>query len=191
MYLKANTLRNKFIIQDKLDVTDPGYDKDVWCRMTLKDMLPGEYSCHYYTGLDFSKEEIEQIKKDYKEFKLNNQTEAEYIKMEKHDIRGRCFVISVMHKDHFNKIPIPPNDKRWEEIGTIGVDAGMAGFFPDKPDFNEAEWSALCEMTYESKKPAYFKKGLGFWASSGYGDGVYAVSVIKENDKTIAVQIEF
>lgn len=29
----------------KVDITDPCYDKDVWCRMNGVEILPGEYEC--------------------------------------------------------------------------------------------------------------------------------------------------
>ena len=33
------------ILGNTVDVTDPCYDKDVWCRTTLHDMIPGKYKC--------------------------------------------------------------------------------------------------------------------------------------------------
>lgn len=32
----------KIMLGDKVDITDPCYDKSVWCRMTV-DCKPGEY----------------------------------------------------------------------------------------------------------------------------------------------------
>ncbi len=36
------------ITADEIDITDPSYDKDVWCR-TRKPITPGEYNC--YVGI--------------------------------------------------------------------------------------------------------------------------------------------
>lgn len=61
----------------------------------------------------------------------------------------------------------------WDIIGRIGVDAGMAGFFNNKPDFNDEEWSKLCDaVLYNGKAWAMYD---GIFSDSGYGDGTYPV----------------
>ena len=63
----------------------------------------------------------------------------------------------------------------FEQIGEIGVDAGLAGFYQDKPDFTDDEWSEFCDKVFdEDEREAHFIDG-GVCSSSGYGDGGYGV----------------
>lgn len=65
-----------------------------------------------------------------------------------------------------------------ELVGHIGVDAGLAGFFNEKPDYiSNGTWGAVCnEMSIQEEQGArhFFNKD-GFFAMSGYGDGCYEV----------------
>lgn len=87
------------------------------------------------------------------------------------------------------------NTKKWECVSTsIGVDAGLAGFFADKPDFNQEEWEALCSwMGNRDEFIKTFDNGTdGFWTSSGVGDGCYEAYALRNADgEIIAVEIRF
>lgn len=188
MLLQRHLLRTKLELNDTVDVTDPGYDSDVWCRMTVSNMKPGNYRCCYYTGHSLQEAEIEKAKQDYEQYKEHfSKTLEEYIASEEEDIKSRCFIVEIQ----FSGRAFHVDSARWKEIGTIGVDGGAAGFFPNKPDFTQDEWSNLCDWMYAEDRDYYFKKDLGFWVSSGYGDGVYAVYAIEEEGKTIALKICF
>ena len=75
-----------------------------------------------------------------------------------------------------------------KQIGSIGVDAGLAGFFNNKPDYNDAQWHAFCEQILNGN--AWITED-GFFTSSGYGDGSYPVKAFKLNGKIIALEIQF
>lgn len=82
-----------------------------------------------------------------------------------------------------------PEQKCMEEIGTIGVDAGLAGFFMDKPDYTDEQWNEIC--TKCGKGDAWIRKE-GFFSSSGYGDGGYPVYACKnKNNEITALEIRF
>ncbi len=89
-------------------------------------------------------------------------------------------------------------------VGTICVDAGLAGFFENKPDFTNDEWSHFCDLTFGNETDndfkvidncAYVKNGSNykcFFTSSGEGDGNYHVNVLKnKNSEIVAINIEF
>ena len=57
-----------------------------------------------------------------------------------------------------------------EYIGEIGVDAGLAGFYNNKPDYNDEEWAEFCKF-----RGQYYIRPEGVCSLSGYGDGGYAV----------------
>ena len=81
-------------------------------------------------------------------------------------------------------VSIFKGDKMWsieemESIGSIGVDAGLAGFFNDKPDFNDDEWSEFCDKIEEGEAWNLYN---GIFSSSGYGDGCYEVYANEERN---------
>lgn len=141
-----------------VQVTDPCYNSDVWCRTTI-DVKPGEYACRTW----MSPEE-------------------------------RVGIIGI-----YLNGAVPPQ-KSMEEIGTIGVDAGFAGFFMKKPDYSDSEWNQFCNIVCENvsgrmKDFWIFDdviNTVGFFSSSGYGDGEYPVYVCKDTDgEIIAAEIRF
>ena len=156
-----------------VDITDPCYGKDVWCRRT-ENIMPGTYNCYAYIGDDpdwGSRVWINQI------------------------------VIADGEESYYAEDRVSLDDA-WEEIGEIGVDAGMAGFFQNKPDFNDDEWDKLCSWLFdkterhnpEGVEDSYvksFRTGDGFWTHSGCGDGCYGVFAIKKDDKIVALEIRF
>lgn len=140
-----------------IDITDPCYDKDVWCRMTA-EVKAGEYDCLIWRHTD-------KFELDGKEIK---------------DIR--VGVIGI----YLNGI-IPPQ-RSMEYIGDIGVDAGLAGFFMNKPDYNDDEWMSFCVSIRDGDA---WIKDEGFFSSSGYGDGRYPVYADKIDNKIVALEIRF
>lgn len=59
-------------------------------------------------------------------------------------------------------------------IGSIGVDAGLAGFFNDKPDFSDDEWYKFLNKYVDFEEKTY-SCDYGVFSESGYGDGGYEV----------------
>ena len=170
----------------KVDITDPCYNRSTWCRINDVTVKPGSYRCRYYMGAALEPYEIEEIKEACKDWGKTDKETEEFIEMDKKSIKGRCFVIELQLKGRAFKL----NSPKWEEIGDIGVDAGLAGFFWNKPDFKDGEWSKFCDAM-DSSKVAYLNKDMGFWVQSGYGDGFYNVYAIKEKDEIIALRICF
>ncbi len=164
--MKERNYRNVGTLEIKngvIDITDPCYDRDMWCRMNNVKVAPGKYIC-----------QVEAIDNIY----------GHRIKAIRIYLDGYC-----------------PINKEMKKIGSIGVDAGLAGFFiSPKKDYNDAEWQALCEWMWDKDKSSewnkdednnYFITKEGFFSHSGYGDGVYDVRVAKVNDEIVAVEILF
>lgn len=101
-----------------IDITDPCYDKDVWCRMSAT-VKAGTYECRVW-----------------------KQTERYEYEGEEH--KYQIVGIIGIYLDGI----IPPQ-KQMEEIGSIGVDAGLAGFFMNKPDYTDEQWTEFCESIRE------------------------------------------
>lgn len=143
---------------DTVDITDPGYDKDVKYRKNGVKIVPGTYECvawrhnFPYEGRD--------------------------------DIRVCIAGIYLTGVDK--------NDVEWspEEFADIGVDAGLAGFFQNKPDYTADEWRNLCDKLGYSDDAWILPEG--FCTSSGFGDGRYPVYVARnDKDEIVALEIEF
>ena len=142
-----------------IDVTDPCYDWDIWCRETVS-VRPGSYNCYYTEegSLVLSCKILhEDIDKDEEE---------------------------TLHVQSLN--------------ATIGVDAGLAGFFVNKPDFPDDIWQRFCKIVFGngSEKAWNFSEErgdlcTGFFTESGEGDGGYPVYAFYENGEIVGLSIEF
>lgn len=173
------------VLGESVDVTDPCYNADVWCRTTIKKMEPGTYGC--------------------------------YFSRDKREKRVSCCRI-VLESGEFAEETAARVEagRSWRNvIDSIGVDAGIAGFFSDKPDFDDNEWSDLCDKMFHSNSitvgtrisenassdaflaskengTAFSNGSDGFWTCSGWGDGAYPVYAVRNNKRHIvALEIRF
>ena len=82
-------------------------------------------------------------------------------------------------------------------LGNIGLDAGMAGFFKDKPDFDDDAWHDLCNFCSgvrdgnEENDTVGYQNDYGFWTESGYGDGSYDVYSYETDGEIVGLVIKF
>lgn len=141
-----------------IDITDPCYDKDVWCRLNGIEIQEGNYECVSWILHDTYTYDGEQ---------------------------HNCTNIAIAGIYLNGTIP---DEEGMEQIGSIGVDAGLAGFFNNKPDYDDDQWHAFCEQILNGD--AWITED-GFFTSSGYGDGCYPVTAFKLNDKIVALEIQF
>lgn len=164
MQLKFKTVGTLDITADEIDITDPCYDKDTWCR-TRKPIVPGHYDCYAGKG--------------------------------KNSWGTRVYSLILLAKG----LGLD-DDLDVESVGTIGVDAGMAGFFENKPDYSDDDWGKVCNYVFKdfgskrSKKYWLVDKHSplrckGFFSESGIGDGEYVVYQIKKADKIVGYKLEF
>ena len=169
----------------KVDITDPCYDKDDVFRMNAVAIKQGRYRCRYWKGFKLEQKEKSEAQEEYRKYGF--ESAEEYIRAETRDIKNRVFILEIQHETANASI----DGSDWKRIGNIAVDAGMAGFFLDKPDFDDKEWQKLCDYTLGVKAPVYLKRKLGFWSDSGYGDGCYEVYALKRNNEVLGLKIEF
>lgn len=154
--------------KEEIAITDPCYNKSVWCRINDIPIVSGLYQCSYTMITD--PEDNTNIKSIEKTMIVHN----EYLAT--HPNADSVFEF-----------------KNWEYVGEIGVDSGMAGFFQDKPNFSNAEWSDLCN-SIDWKKNAYLENSgkpngwRGFWTGTN-SDGGYPVYGIQENGRYVALAI--
>ena len=142
-----------------VDITDPCYNRDVWCHMTDVKIRKGVYTC------------IAWHHKDKGTFD-----------------NGEPYCYDVIGSIGIYLDGVIPCQKEMKKIGDIGVDAGLAGFFHNKPDYTDDEWAAFCDRVRHGD--AWLIKE-GFYSSSGYGDGCYGVYAYKQGGEITAIEIRF
>lgn len=133
---------------ETIDITDPCYNRDVWCRMNDVEIVPGNYQCVIWESDE-----------------------------------GDVGIIGIY------LCGVIPSQKAMKCIGEIGVDAGLAGFFENKPDYSYEAWGRLCDSIRHGN--AWIREG-GFFSNSGYGDGGYDVFAYKNiNGDITSLEIRF
>lgn len=144
-----------------VDVTDPCYKKETWCRINDIKIKPGRYTCIY------RKQEDHFILYNGNKYPDNRVT--------------RMGV-------YYEGLPLPTKNSM-HCIGTIGVDAGLAGVYENKKDFDDDEWQDFCDDIESQDSLLGYN---GFCTSSGYGDGEYPVyTSTDENGEIVAIEIRF
>ena len=154
MELKYEAVGTIDLSKGFVDITDPCYNRSVWCRMNQVKVKPGEYNSY--------------IKRD---------TNSERVAMA--GIR----------------LGLDDGNYTVSKLGSIGVDAGLAGFWPNKPDYDtDEEWQHVCEeyLFTPNDDKDYYEFDNGFCSSSGWGDGMYPVYACKDsNGEIVALEIHF
>lgn len=142
-------------------VTDPCYKRGTWCTVDNVKILPGRYNCVAYK---VKKWDVEDGKRQFYE---------------------RVSGAAVYHSDYMNKMGC----LKRELIGEAGVDAGLCGFYQNKPDYSDEEWGKFCGKISNMD---YLITEEGFCTSSGYGDGCYDVYARRnENGEIVGLEIDF
>ncbi|MBQ8806246.1 MAG: hypothetical protein IJZ68_07140 [Bacteroidaceae bacterium] len=163
MTLRPYTVGSRVFDERPVTVTDPGYDAGTWCTLTGIKVQPGKYDCVAWRGRD-------QWKDDTGKRRSCTRTMI-------------CGIYLEGNK---------PNPEEWGNmpiIGTIGVDAGLAGFFQDKPDYDRDAWFEMCDKLLNK---SWMITEEGFFTESGYGDGSYNVHGVKnEAGLYTALEIRF
>lgn len=160
--LTPYTVGQKHFDNRPVTVTDPGYDAGTWCTLTGLHVQPGNYHCIAWRWRD------------------------RWTSDGKRHSYTRTMACGI-YLD--GKMPAPAEWEKMPVIGNIGVDAGMAGFFQDKPDYDRNAWFALCDKLHNK---SWMILPEGFFTNSGYGDGSYEVYGIKnEAGLYTALEIRF
>lgn len=152
------------ITSGKVVVSDPCYKLGTWCMGTLENVKKGKWT-------------------------------AKILKTNEGDWGNRVAALIATHKDK----DFGYDFCKWEkQTFEVGVDSGQAGIFDstgfksddDNYDDPNSWYRRVCEITLADCGAGIIDNS-GVASSSGYGDGGYDCSVIKENGKIIAIMIDF
>lgn len=143
----------------EVDITDPCYGRDVWCRMNNIKIADGTYICNAYVSERISYNRIDAI--------------------------------GIFLTDNFIADSLEAIHSKMKHIGNIGVDAGLAGFFHNKPDYDDDQWTIFCDQL-KGNCNAYINEE-GFFSTSGDGDGSYDVYAYNDpkTGEIVALAIDF
>lgn len=174
MILKENLIETREIPAEKIDITDPCYSRDSSLRINDVTLPAGKYKLICFKGWGYEQNELDELGITPTESELN-------------DLRHRVFSIMIKKSGCRNA---SFNSKHWESIGQIGVDSGIAGFFWNLNGFADDDeyFDFIAEL---DDNDGIMVNDRGFYCSSGYGDGIYEVFAIKQNDEIIALRIDF
>ena len=142
-----------------VDITDPCYEKDIWCRMNDVKIKAGTYACMVWHHTE---------KGTYSDGHPYS-----------------CELVGIIGIYLDGNVP---RQRAMKEIGTIGVDSGMAGFFHEKPDYSDKAWSQFCDRVRHGDA---WLTDDGFYSCSGYGDGGYGVYAHEKEGEITALEIRF
>lgn len=150
--MTAYTHFGQFEFTGNVDATDPCYDKYVWCRINDIPLAPDNYDG--------------------------------WVKMSNEGSWGDRVAELIITPAQIIR---EPEDmwKNYTEVeygGEVGVDAGLAGIFQNKPNFMDSEWSEFCDMVMKGN---CWITDWGFCCSSGYGDGGYPLFAFEDEDGKI------
>lgn len=178
MILKESLIEIREITAGKIDITDPCYSEDASLRINNIALPAGKYKLICFKGWEYEQNELDKLA----EMGITATKESE-----PEDLRHRIFSI-MMKKPSCKNASF--SSKRWEQIGQIGVDSGMAGFFWNLNGFADDDeyFDFIAEL---DDNDGVMVSDRGFYCSSGYGDGIYDVFAIKQNNEIIALRIDF
>lgn len=169
------------IADGSVDVTDPCYDNSTWCAVFDKKVKPGDY-VGFITAVNYPHL-----------IKIEDVTEAVMYKGKIGEVKKmddeRIMSLKIVHKDYLDA------NKRWQLINvSIGVDAGLCGFYNHKPDFEaDGAWNEFCD-SLQHFSDTYCTcdiKPYGITVSSGFGDGCYRLYAQKDKGEIVALELRF
>ena len=163
-------------LSQKVRVSDPCYDNDVWCKTRLKNVLPGAYNWSVnHTDLGDWGNRVSSITLIHENYRANDSLMWDYHS----DIGVDSGQAGIFCETSYR------NDEVAAGITTPDIDFP---FGEDGP--GEAWYVKMCKFTLGSESFGAYDTGVV--SSSGIGDGSYPLYVVYDNNhKIVAMQIDY
>lgn len=169
------------VADGSVDITDPCYDNSTWCAVFDKKVKMGDY-VGFITVVNYPHL-----------IKIEDEAEATIYKGKVGEVKKmddeRIMSLKIVHKDYLDA------NKRWQLINvSIGVDAGLCGFYNHKPDFEADDaWNEFCDSLQHFGDTCCTCdiKPYGITVSSGFGDGCYRLYAQKDKGEIVALELRF
>lgn len=167
--LEATTL-GKVRLGQNVCVSDPCYDRTVWCMTQLHNVKCGTWDAEVCKGCIDSFGERIYVLSLYHQSCVHNKNNLLWIDYGTLGVdSGQMSVV----------------DDRYYRRGEDSVDS---------PDAAEAFYTTCCNITLSDFGAGLYcvnDQAVGVVTSSGCGDGVYSLQVAIENEEIVAIQINF
>lgn len=161
------------LLSDKVRVSDPCYDNDVWCKTMLTDVLPGEYEVTVDRHDDESwGNRISQLQVVHKDYKHKNLVWNEHSEIGVDSGQAGVFCESTYRND---TVDIKTPESRFSLT------------LNDQP--GDAWYEKMCKFTLSGQGWGSYETGVV--TSSGYGDGGYPLEVVEEDGKIVGMRITY
>ena len=145
-------------------VSDPCYDRDVWCMKTGLSVKPGRY-------------DVMAICSDEKEWGPRI---------------ASLVLIHQDHKKAPQKNWESIATSIGVDSGQCGIfDDSIYPQSKDHPDYNPTFYEECCQITLSKKMAGLLKCGKGVVSSSGYGDGSYELFTKSDGGQNIALMLDY
>lgn len=160
-------------------ITDPCYTEDTWCLTRLNNVLPGSYVCA--ADHDSSTDRIAMLRITHQDYITGKKARLTYEHVADIGVdSGQAGIFCMTsYRDDAYDIPIP-EDKSSSWI----VDQGPTEGYPGQYWYNRVS-------SYTFTKDDWGAYDRGVLSRSGWGDGVYPVTIAKDGDQVISIQIQF
>lgn len=156
-YKKVGTLE---INSGRIDITDPCYDADVWCRMNNVEIKAGIYDCYVLLGGSKGRR-VDAMAIVHQDANLDTPIDIDDMQA----IDYVCVDAGLMSISEAGTKP-DYTDEEWEKICHYLFDKRTSG----------PTVLVTSQLTFRHDKQM-------FWATSGDGDGSYDVFVINTHDR--------
>ena len=151
-------------LSDKVRVSDPCYDNDVWCKTMLTGVLPGEYEVTVERTDDASwGNRISQLQVVHKDYKHKNLVWDEHSEIGVDSGQAGVFCESSYRNDEVAK--------------TINNGNGIRF---DNSEDGDKWYEKMCRFTLSGEGWGAYETGVV--TSSGYGDGGYPLEIVREDN---------
>lgn len=85
-----------------------------------------------------------------------------------------------------------PKIKDFRRVGwRIGTDTGLAGYFVDKPDYDDDDWQRFVDETYANGEFAWIKGNWFYTRTGGYDGGFDAYIITDDEGRATALMLRF
>ena len=161
------------LLSDKVRVSDPCYDNDVWCKTMLTDVLPGEYEVTVDRHDDESwGNRISQLQVVHRDYTHKDLVWNEHSEIGVDSGQAGIFCESTYRNDEVD-INTPESDF----------------FLPMNDQSGDAWYEKMCKFTLSGQGWGSYETGVV--TSSGYGDGGYPLEIIEEDGKIVGMRITY
>jgi hypothetical protein len=162
-------------LSDKVRVSDPCYDNDVWCKTNLEGVLPGKYKVDVERSDEGSwGRRISRLVVVHEDFEHHMYDEVRWDEHSEIGVdsgQAGIFCESTYRND------------------TVEIETPESDFHIVFEGEGEKWYEKMCKFSLSGEGWGSYETGVV--TSSGYGDGSYPLDILKVDDKIVGMRITY